>query len=116
MVGGVIKIVLSALVFLKGTRNHNFIFFMQGSAIVGDIETTSDKLLGEISNSSKLWHIRVDHISEKTIIRSSKERFVERCSICKLEFCEDYVLGKNTNVKFVKGKSRISPFPKPGSS
>ncbi|KAG8503781.1 hypothetical protein CXB51_001898 [Gossypium anomalum] len=43
---------------------------------------------------TKLWHIRLGHMSQNGMVELSKKGLLDGQGICKLNFCEHYVFGK----------------------
>lgn len=58
------------------------------------------------TNKTRLWHVRLDHISESGLMELHKQGPFGKDQISKLEFCEHCVLGKQTRVKFQKALHR----------
>lgn len=66
MEGGVLKVVLGALIVIKDTRRSN-LYFLQGSTIIGGLATISDRSEEVISDTTRLWHMRLGHAGEKAL-------------------------------------------------
>ena len=60
--------------------------------------STSSK--DDVSDTSRLWHMRLGHVSEKALQGLVKLGLLKGAKIGKLEFCEHCVLGKQTRIKF----------------
>ncbi|KAK3037990.1 hypothetical protein RJ639_031577 [Escallonia herrerae] len=52
------------------------------------------------SDTTKLWRMRLEHMSEKGMDMLSKQGLLGSKKIGKLDFCEHCVLGKQCRVKF----------------
>ncbi|KAH9698402.1 Integrase catalytic domain-containing protein [Citrus sinensis] len=89
-------VVAKALTVRKGTRRNNLYYF-QGSTVIGSASTVFGK--NADSEATKLWHMRVGPIGEKTLQTLVKEDLLKCTNSCKLKFCEYCVLGKQTRVK-----------------
>ena len=95
---GLLKVVDGALVLLKGTRRGN-LYFLQGNTITGGAAVSQSS--GEVvRDTTKLWHMRLGHPGEKALQDLVKQGLLKGAKMCKLDFCEHCVLGKQTRVKF----------------
>ncbi|KAG8473125.1 hypothetical protein CXB51_035068 [Gossypium anomalum] len=54
-------------------------------------------------DSTKLWHMRLGHMSENGMVELSKRGLLDGQGICKLNFCEHCVFGKRKRVRFTRG-------------
>ncbi|KAG8477584.1 hypothetical protein CXB51_031066 [Gossypium anomalum] len=52
---------------------------------------------------TKIWHMRLGHISENDMVELSKRGLLNGQEICKLNFCEHCVFGKQKRVRFTRG-------------
>ncbi|KAG8472722.1 hypothetical protein CXB51_034750 [Gossypium anomalum] len=52
---------------------------------------------------TKLWHMRLGHMSENDMVELSKRGLLDGQGICKLNFCEHCVFGKQKRVRFTRG-------------
>ncbi|KAG8485684.1 hypothetical protein CXB51_019017 [Gossypium anomalum] len=52
---------------------------------------------------TKLWHMRLGHISENDMVELSKRGLLDGQGICKLNFYEHCVFGKQKRVQFTRG-------------
>ncbi|GJV27165.1 ubiquitin carboxyl-terminal hydrolase 12-like protein isoform X2 [Tanacetum coccineum] len=65
------------------------------------------------SDLTKLWHMRLGHMSEKGMVILSKRGLLDNHKVANLEFCEHCVMGKQKRVSFskaihqTKGTSRL---------
>ncbi|GMP93218.1 hypothetical protein CsSME_00043150 [Camellia sinensis var. sinensis] len=96
--GGVLKVVRGAFVAMKGTRKGN-LYFLDGSTVTGRvaISTSSED---DVSDTSRLWHMRLGHVGEKALQGLVKQGLLKGAKTGKLEFYEHCVLGKQTRIKF----------------
>uniref|UniRef100_A0A2N9IN85 Integrase catalytic domain-containing protein n=1 Tax=Fagus sylvatica TaxID=28930 RepID=A0A2N9IN85_FAGSY len=94
--GGVLRIGKGALIFIKGIL-VNGLYLLQGSTIVGATAVSSTHL---DSDNTRLWHMRLGHMSEVGMSILSKQGLLNGQKIGKLDFCEHCVLGKQCRVKF----------------
>ncbi|KAG8501650.1 hypothetical protein CXB51_004779 [Gossypium anomalum] len=51
----------------------------------------------------KLWHMCLGHMSENGMVELSKRGLLDGQGICKLNFCEHCVFGKQKRVRFTRG-------------
>ena len=78
------------------------IYLLLGSTVNG----TAAVLSSERSNddATKLWHMRLGHMSEKGMTILAGRGLLKGLKNCKLGFCENCVFGKQKRVKFNTGK------------
>ncbi|KAG8482828.1 hypothetical protein CXB51_024043 [Gossypium anomalum] len=76
-----------------------------GSTVTGDAAVASSSLSDDDIN--KLWHMRLGHMSENGMTELSKRGLLDGQGICKLNFCEHCVFGKQKRVRFTKGIHNI---------
>eukprot|EP00268_Persea_americana_P012188 TRINITY_DN15115_c1_g1_i1.p1 TRINITY_DN15115_c1_g1~~TRINITY_DN15115_c1_g1_i1.p1 ORF type:complete len:252 (+),score=38.81 TRINITY_DN15115_c1_g1_i1:1859-2614(+) len=95
---GVLKVVYSTLVLMKGVRRGN-LYFLQWSTIVGaaTVSNGSNETVADITN---LWHMRRRHAGERALQGLVKQGLLQGTKACKLGFCEHCVFGKQIKVKF----------------
>ncbi|KAG8472574.1 hypothetical protein CXB51_034372 [Gossypium anomalum] len=89
---GVLKISKGSLVVMKGQRKTAKLYVLQGSTVTGDAAVASSSLSDD--DITKLWHMRLGHMRENGIVELSKRGLLDGQGICKLNFCEHYVFGK----------------------
>ena len=94
---GILKIVSRALVVMKGIRRNN-LYLYQGSTIVGTAAAVS--VADKVDKMSRLWHMRLRHAGEKSLQTLAMQGLLKGAKTCKLDFCEQCVLGKKKRVKF----------------
>ena len=83
---------------LKGMRKNN-LYYYQGSTVVGIVAITTSSTKKD-DEATKLWHMRLGHAGEKSLQILTKQGLLKGTKVCKLEFCEHCVLGKQGRVKF----------------
>ncbi|KAG8478794.1 hypothetical protein CXB51_028696 [Gossypium anomalum] len=98
---GVLKISKGSLVVMKGKRKTVKLYVLQGSTVTGDAVVASSSLSDD--DITKLWHMRLGHMSENGMAELSKRELLDVQGICKLNFCEHYVFGKQKRVRLTKG-------------
>ncbi|XXG70306.1 hypothetical protein AAC387_Pa06g3094 [Persea americana] len=94
--GGVMRISKGALVVMKGLK-QNGLYFLQGSTITGAAAVSSSDSDSEIT---KLWHMRLGHMSERGMDELTKQGLLCGQKTRKLDFCEHCIFGKQCRVKF----------------
>ncbi|KAG8502420.1 hypothetical protein CXB51_000378 [Gossypium anomalum] len=72
-----------------------------GFTVTGDAAVTSSSLSD--NDITKLWHMHLGHMSENGMVELSKRGLLDGQGICKLNFCEHHVFGKQKRVRFTKG-------------
>ncbi|KAG8499626.1 hypothetical protein CXB51_006086 [Gossypium anomalum] len=98
---GVLKISKGSLVVMKGQRKTAKLYVLQGSTVTGDAAVASSSLSDD--DITKLWHMRLGHMSENGMVELSKRGLLDGQGICKLKFCEHCVFGKQKRVRFTRG-------------
>ncbi|KAG8501913.1 hypothetical protein CXB51_004578 [Gossypium anomalum] len=98
---GVLKISKGSLVVMKGQRKTAKLYVLQGSTVTGDAAVASSSLSDD--DITKLWHMRLGHMSENGMVELSKRGLLDGQGICKLNFCEHCVFGKQKRVRFTRG-------------
>ncbi|KAG8474748.1 hypothetical protein CXB51_031715 [Gossypium anomalum] len=98
---GVLKISKGSLVVMKGQRKTAKLYVLQGSTVTGDAAIASSSLSDD--DITKLWHMRLGHMSENGMVELSKRGLLDGQGICKLNFCEHCVFGKQKRVRFTRG-------------
>ena len=94
---GILKVVLGALVVMKGIRRNN-LYLYQGSTTVGTAAAVSEE--DKVAEMSRLWHMRLGHAGEKSLQTLAMQGLLKGEKTCKLDFCKQCVLGKQNRVKF----------------
>jgi hypothetical protein len=97
---GVIKVTQGNRVILKGNCINN-LYYLQGSTITGTLVIASSPAsisIASNTSNTKLWHMRLGHMSEKGMHLLHKRCYLE--GIGKLDFCEHCVFGKQKRVSF----------------
>ncbi|KAI4347992.1 hypothetical protein L6164_008758 [Bauhinia variegata] len=97
MQNGILKVISGALVVMKGVRKNN-LYHYQGSTTVGIAATAVEA--DKEAEMTKLWHMRLGHAGEKSLQTLAKQGLLKGVKNCKMDFCEQCVLGKQTRVKF----------------
>ncbi|KAH9660266.1 hypothetical protein KPL70_024153 [Citrus sinensis] len=86
---------------MKGTRK-NGVYVLEGEVISGEAgvseRSTEDK--------TKIWHLRLGHISEKGLKELEHQGMFGTDKIGKLEFCEVCVLGKSSRGSFKRSNQK----------
>ncbi|KAG8490810.1 hypothetical protein CXB51_014017 [Gossypium anomalum] len=72
-----------------------------GSTVTGDATVASSSLSDD--DITKIWHMRLGHMSENGMVELSKRGLLDGQGICKLNFCEHCVFGKQKRVRFTRG-------------
>ena len=93
----ILKVVSGALVVMKGIKRNN-LYLYQGSTAVGTVAAVSEA--NKVAEMSRLWHMRLGHAGEKSLQTLTMQGLLKGVKTCKLDFCEQCVLGKQKRVKF----------------
>ena len=97
MQNGILKVVSEALVVMKGIRRNN-LYLYQGSITVGTAAAVTEA--DKVAEMSRLWHMRLGHAGEKSLQTLAMQGLLKGVKTCKMDFCEQCVLGKQKRVKF----------------
>ncbi|KAG8485682.1 hypothetical protein CXB51_019024 [Gossypium anomalum] len=93
---GVLKISKGSLIVMKGQRKTAKLYVLQGFTITGDAAVASSSLSDD--DITKLWHMRLGHMSENGMVELSKRGLLDGQGIRKLNFCEHCVFRKQKRV------------------
>ena len=97
MQNGILKVFSGALVVMKGIRRNN-LYLYQGSIAMGTIVVVSEA--DKVAEMFRLWHMRLGHAGEKSLQTLAMQGLLKGVKTCKLDFCEQCVIGKKKRVKF----------------
>ena len=102
--GGVLKVSKGSLVLLKANRIGS-LYVLQGTVVTGSTTVSSSKPENDVT---KLWHMRLGHMSEKGMHLLGKQGSLGIQGIGKLEFCKHCVFGKQKKVSFSMATHRTN--------
>ena len=88
----IIKICKGALIVMKGKRTKENIYILLGSTIVGGVHYAESS-----DDSTKLWHMRLGHMSERGMVELLKRDLLKGIKSCKLDFCKFCVFVKEVD-------------------
>ena len=97
--GGVLYVCKGSTVVLNGVKCGT-LYLLQGSTLSCFAAVASSVIHKD--NMTKLWHLRLGHMSERGMQILSKEGLLGGYKINDLEFCEHCVFGKLHRTKFPK--------------
>ncbi|KAG8501431.1 hypothetical protein CXB51_003755 [Gossypium anomalum] len=80
------------LISLSSFDSKGYRYQLKGSTVTGDAAVTSSSLSDD--DITKLWLMRLGHMSENGMVELSKRVLLDGQGICKLNFCEHCVFGK----------------------
>ncbi|KAG8503839.1 hypothetical protein CXB51_001965 [Gossypium anomalum] len=98
---GVLKISKGPLVVMKWQRKTAKLYVLQGSTVTGDATVSFSSLSDD--DITKLWHMRLGHMSENGMVELSKRGLLDGQEICELNFSEHCVFRKQKRVRFTRG-------------
>ena len=99
--GRVLKVSKGVLVVMKRQKRSTKLYVLQGSTVTSDAVVATPSLSdGKVT---RLWHMRLGHMSENRMVELRRRGFLNGQSISKLKFYEHYVFGKQRSVKFTEG-------------
>ncbi|KAE8680841.1 pentatricopeptide repeat-containing protein [Hibiscus syriacus] len=90
-----IRIVKGALTVMKGKMTAGNIYRLLGSTVAGGVHSVES-----CDDTTKLWHMRLAHLSERGMAELHKRNLLHGVKSCKLDFCRYCVIGKQTKVRF----------------
>ena len=95
--GGVLKVSKGALVVMKGEKTGN-LYRLIGNTVTGGaaISTPAEPS----SDDAVLWHKRLGHLGERSMMELHKRGLLKGVRSCKLDFCKYCVFGKQCRVSF----------------
>ncbi|KAE8655753.1 Retrovirus-related Pol polyprotein from transposon TNT 1-94 [Hibiscus syriacus] len=94
-----IQIVKGALTTMKGNMIAGNIYRLLGSTVVGGVHSVES-----CDDTTKLWHMRLAHLSEIGMAELHKRNLLHGVKSCKFDFYKYCVLGKQTKVRFKTAK------------
>ncbi|GJY41440.1 retrotransposon protein, putative, ty1-copia subclass [Tanacetum coccineum] len=100
MQSGKVKVINGSRVVLSRTRRDNCVYSLDGHAMAGELNASVE----EKDSLAQVWHKRLGHISEAGLQVLEKQGLFGKESLGKLNFYENYVLGKSHRVRFGVGR------------
>ncbi|KAJ4723126.1 Retrovirus-related Pol polyprotein from transposon TNT 1-94 [Melia azedarach] len=101
--GGVLHVCKGSNVVLKGVKRAT-LYFLQGFTLSSSVAVVSSEI--DKDNMTKLWHMRLGHMSARGMQILSKGDLLCGHKIKDLEFCEHCIFGKLHRSKFPKAIHR----------
>lgn len=99
--GGVLRVSEGAIIVMKDSKRTMNLYVLHGTITIGDVDVASTSMSDD--DVTKLWHMRLDHVSKNGMTKLRRRGHLYGQSISKLKFYEHYVFGKQRRVKFSKG-------------
>nr|GEY45329.1 retrotransposon protein, putative, Ty1-copia subclass [Tanacetum cinerariifolium] len=97
---GKVKVINGSRVILSGIRRDNCVYSLDGHEMAGEINASAK----EKDSLVQVWHKILGHISEAGLQALEKQGLFGKKSLGKLDFCENYVLGKSHRLSFGVGR------------
>ena len=91
---GAIKITKGFMTILKRERTAN-LYKLTGSIIIGDASAATEK-----ENTTRLWHMRLGHISERGLQALHKRSALPGITYCRLDLYKFCIMGRQSRVAF----------------
>lgn len=101
---GILKVVRGSMVVMKGVCHGN-LYALLGMTITDNAAIGISKS-SNLSDCTKLWHMRLGHMSEKGLTLLGKEGLLKNLEKPCMDFCEHCVYGKAHRVKFTTSKHK----------
>jgi hypothetical protein len=99
--GGVLNVSKGSLIVMKGVMKSTNLYILSGDTIIGTAAVSSvAAVTSENCSDSKLWHIRLGHMSQLGLAELSKRGLLKGYNNNELEVCEHCIFGKHKRVKF----------------
>jgi hypothetical protein len=99
--GGVLKVSKGSLIVMKCVIKSANLYIHSGDTIISTATVSSAAAVtSENCSDSKLWHIRLGHMSQLGLTELSKRGLLKGYTNNELKFCEHCVFGKHKRVKF----------------
>ncbi|KAH9687674.1 hypothetical protein KPL70_014852 [Citrus sinensis] len=92
---GALSVLNGSNLVMSGTRK-NGVYILDGEVISG----VADVSIKHTEDKTRLWHLRLGHMSERGLKELAKQGLFGSDKIGNLEFCEDCVLGKSSRGSF----------------
>ena len=92
---GIMKVSKSAMVVMKGFLSND-LYTLIGKTVMG----TTTPIIDLEFERTKLWHLRLGHVSKRGLYELEKQGLLGSDEISKLDLCENCVYGKTSLVKF----------------
>ena len=77
----------------------NGLYILDGRTIIGSVSNVQNQYISK----TRMWHMRLGHISEKGLQELSKKKLLGDDKLEPLGFCEQCVYGKAKLIKFETG-------------
>ncbi|KAL5757330.1 hypothetical protein ACOSP7_019941 [Xanthoceras sorbifolium] len=94
---GVLKVAKGSLIVMKAEKIGK-LYILKGSTVTGAAAVSTSSLSD--SDVTRLWHMRLGHMSEKGLSELSRRGLLCGQSTSKLDFCEHCIFGKQKRVSF----------------
>ena len=91
-----LKVSKGSLIVMVGDMNSAKLYVLRGTTLSGTVAAVSH----DDASKTKLWHKRLEHMSELGMAELIKRDLLHGCSLGKMQFCEHCIFGKHTRVKF----------------
>jgi hypothetical protein len=88
--------VSKGMVVMRGQKISGNIYKLLGSTILGGVAAVSESE----EDDTLLWHMRLGHMSERSMRELHKRNLLAGIRSCKLDFCKYCVVGKQCRVRF----------------
>jgi hypothetical protein len=77
------------------------LYILSGDTIIGTaVVSSATAVTSDNYSESKLWHMRLRHMSQLGLVELSKRGLLKRCNSNEIEFYKHYIFGKHKQVKF----------------
>ncbi|CAJ2662759.1 unnamed protein product [Trifolium pratense] len=97
----ILKVSKGALTVMRAKRTAGNIYKLLGHTVVGDVASVESD-----NDATKLWHLRLGHLSERGMMELHKRSLLKGVRSCKMDLCKYCVLGKQCRVRFKPGKHK----------
>jgi len=98
---GVIKVTKGSMTILKGERTTN-LYKLTGNIIIGDASAATEK-----DDTTRLWHMRLGHKSERSLQVLRKRSALLGIKYCKFDLYKFCIMGRQRRVAFSTSQHKI---------
>jgi len=98
---GEIKVTRGSMTILKEEQTTN-LYKLTESIIIVDASAATEK-----EDTTRLWHMRLGHMSERGLQVLHKRSALSCIRYCKLDLCKFYIMGRQRRVAFFTSQHKI---------
>ncbi|KAL5700655.1 hypothetical protein ACHQM5_026075 [Ranunculus cassubicifolius] len=104
---GFLTITWEDRVIMRGERHGN-LYILKGKPLTGVVQKMVSQVDQKRYLQTQLWHKRLGHVDETGLTVLGKQGLFGRDKLCKLDYCEHCVFGKQCRTSYRKAKHRAT--------